>query len=324
MRVDKLDAHLEAYVETIPAITALRLCNRFGKGENCYIHKLPTELVDAVEKLIVEPERERRLAEWTREMKCWAKKCFFITDHLLPIEQNVYRAHHNITHSFGRADRSGPGESELTHENCGETLKSMLRKSDEWSTPTRDLCANNRQAFKTKIGDAALSKHTSLLRDHFGIGIWVTPTYRDPDDPVDLDESTDSDSSVWTCYLEEGWIALAWLTLPDSFKRTEKWPESRPGTIAPKNDSGYGISLKIASATSLPSSDRFPFALKRLGLKPSIHSSQWESTPTSSFERELKPSDAVGEDAVDEDETEEDYEWPQLTFLVRSAPKSEG
>ena len=79
VRVDKLVAHLEAYVQTIPAITALRLCNRFGKGDDCHIHKLPVELVDEVEKLIIEPERERRLAVWIREMKCWSKKCYFIT-----------------------------------------------------------------------------------------------------------------------------------------------------------------------------------------------------------------------------------------------------
>ena len=82
---------------------------------------------------------------------------------------------------------SGPSESELTSENYQETLDSMLGKYDEWDTPTRDLCANNRQAFKTKISDASLSQHTNLLKDHFGVGIWVTPTYRDPDDPIDPD-----------------------------------------------------------------------------------------------------------------------------------------
>jgi hypothetical protein len=317
VRVDKLGAHLEAHVETIPAITALRLCNRFGKGENCHIHKLPVELVDEVEKLIIEPERERRLAVWIREMKCWSKKCYFVTDHLLPIEREVFWADPNVPRTFG----SG---SELNASNYDETESSMIRKQNEWDTPTRDLCANNRQAFKTKISDASLSQHTNLLKDHFGVGIWVSPTYRDPDDPVDPDDSTDTDSSVWRGYHEEGWIALAYLTLPDSYGRKEKWPESRPGTIAPKNDSGYGISLRIGSAPSLPPFDRFHFAMKRLGLKPFIHSSQWRSTPASTFERELKPSDAVGENAAEEDETEEEYEWPQLTFLVRSAPKSDG
>jgi hypothetical protein len=220
------------------------------KGENCHIYKLPVELVDEVEKLIIEPERERRLAVWIREMKCWSKKCYFVTDHLLPIEREVFWADPNVPRTFG----SG---SELNASNYDETESSMIRKQNEWDTPTRDLCTNNRQAFKTKISDVSLSQHTNLLKDQFGVDIWVSPTYRDPDDPVDPDDSTDTDSSVWRGYHEEGWIALAYLTLPDSYGRKEKWPESRPGTIAPKNDSGYGISLRIGSAPSLPPFDRF-------------------------------------------------------------------
>lgn len=48
VRPEVLGAHLEAYINLLPTITTLRLCNRFGQGEEAYIKRLPVELVSEI------------------------------------------------------------------------------------------------------------------------------------------------------------------------------------------------------------------------------------------------------------------------------------
>jgi len=48
-----LGAGLSAYIDSLSAITALRLCNRFGKGNTAFIKRLPMELVQTIEGYIV-------------------------------------------------------------------------------------------------------------------------------------------------------------------------------------------------------------------------------------------------------------------------------
>jgi hypothetical protein len=59
VRIDILGAHLEAHVETLLTISALRLCNKFGSGPQCFVNKLPAELVSIIEDFVVEPVRKR-------------------------------------------------------------------------------------------------------------------------------------------------------------------------------------------------------------------------------------------------------------------------
>lgn len=66
VRVEQLGAHLEAYIATLPIITTLRLCNRFGTGNNCHINRLPIELVKLIEEYIVRPERNKALLTWSQ------------------------------------------------------------------------------------------------------------------------------------------------------------------------------------------------------------------------------------------------------------------
>ena len=52
VRPDLLGERLQAYRETLPMLTALRLCHRFGTGSNVYITKLPNEVEQAIENII--------------------------------------------------------------------------------------------------------------------------------------------------------------------------------------------------------------------------------------------------------------------------------
>lgn len=75
MRADLLGASLEAYANRRPVLNALRLCRRFGRGENVHITKLPQELVTVIEKFIAQDGREKTTDEWVTDFRCLEARC---------------------------------------------------------------------------------------------------------------------------------------------------------------------------------------------------------------------------------------------------------
>lgn len=67
VRPDLLGLHLEAYEKTLPTFNALRLCQRFGKGPDAHITRLPNELLKAIEDLIF----EEYLSRWPEDKGAW-------------------------------------------------------------------------------------------------------------------------------------------------------------------------------------------------------------------------------------------------------------
>lgn len=75
IRADLLGARLAAYVLLLPTITALRLCNRFGKGPQATVAKLPVELLNEIEKYLIEDKRAQLYEEWFSQFKCYETQC---------------------------------------------------------------------------------------------------------------------------------------------------------------------------------------------------------------------------------------------------------
>ena len=72
----QLGAHLEAYVEMKPAMDTLRLCNRFGRGQEAYITKLPQELTSMIELELVRKLRIHYYhSHWGDELCCLEQDC---------------------------------------------------------------------------------------------------------------------------------------------------------------------------------------------------------------------------------------------------------
>jgi hypothetical protein len=88
VRVEKLGAHLEAYIQTLPTILVLRLCARFGIGPQCHVGRLPAELISTIGSFIIEPARVEALDTWSREFKCFDIKCDTMDDHFTQEEQH--------------------------------------------------------------------------------------------------------------------------------------------------------------------------------------------------------------------------------------------
>lgn len=70
VQLEKFSAHLEAYVDTVPTITALRLCHRFGASSHSRVRKLPVELLKQIEQHLIQTLREEHLERWQILIEC--------------------------------------------------------------------------------------------------------------------------------------------------------------------------------------------------------------------------------------------------------------
>ena len=79
VRIDKLGAHLEAYMKTRPAISA-------------------------IEPFIIEPARAEILETWSSEFRCFELKCDIVDDHFTPEEKHKLYHHATSEVCFGESD----------------------------------------------------------------------------------------------------------------------------------------------------------------------------------------------------------------------------
>jgi hypothetical protein len=297
VRIDKFGAHLEAYTDTLPVITALRLCNRLGKGKNCYISKLPTELINDIERLVLEPERERCLATWSKELKCWKYECKPF-GHFTPEEQEIFCAHYGCV-TYGCEDEahtiggkgaphghicSGKGTCALAHSlSYEEALISMPKKLSEKAY--QHECSDNRMRFLCKIKHGFLYSHRHLLKLHFGVDFWTSTTRSWVHRP----------------------IALAYLTIPSESAQQYAEPN------LPARYNSDGRPLQLGGSLSPASHKRFSDALRRLDLELFIRHGD-KSTPYEQ-ERDIKLSRQTMSSAT----VSEAGPWPQLIKMALDA-----
>lgn len=53
VRPDQLGGRLDAFQKILPALHALRMCHRFGRGPDVHVTKLPVEIEQIIEELVV-------------------------------------------------------------------------------------------------------------------------------------------------------------------------------------------------------------------------------------------------------------------------------
>lgn len=73
--VARLGVHLQAYVDLLPVINTLRLCNRYGKGMQVAVTKLPVEIVTVIERYLIDDTRAQLRDVWEAAFRCWEHRC---------------------------------------------------------------------------------------------------------------------------------------------------------------------------------------------------------------------------------------------------------
>jgi hypothetical protein len=295
--IEKLGAHVEAFVNTLPTITALRLCHKFGSGSRCSIRKLPVELIDAIEEFIIEPARERALDVWTKDYQCWQLKCDILDDHFTYEEQHdLYHNRHRYYTDHEREKQECLAGNCLFSQDMDADMAAEARAKAvgcvqlDWGHRHDE----NNQLWDAKASSIASSsifkKHRALLERHFGIDIWTSHVRLQPPEP-----------NKWNS--DEGRNAtMAYLTLPHQATLQPNGARYAWRAHISNTQCGHAMPVTLAAAPTPKSLERFPRALKLLGLEVFVET--WEHT------------DVESSDVVDAGPELADC-WPQLTVLTR-------
>lgn len=75
VRPDDLGSHLKAYKKCLPALSALRLCNRYGKGPTAHITKLPVELLQEIEGHVFQHVLHGVTGDWKWVFRHFESRC---------------------------------------------------------------------------------------------------------------------------------------------------------------------------------------------------------------------------------------------------------
>lgn len=187
VNIEQLGAHLEAYTTLQPVFSKLRLCNRFGSGPKAAIPKLPIELVQHIERYILQDKQRELLPAWARDLRCWRSLCQPI-EHLQDLD--ILEMYNDIQQEME------PDSSD--YEECGccytrktaETVSGHVRSfiADELSElagermygrwrPEHD---NRVQAWHKRVGRPTETSRgrfdelSRVLEKHFGLKVWIS------------------------------------------------------------------------------------------------------------------------------------------------------
>ena len=302
MRIDKLGAHLEAYIETLPTIIALRLCGRFGTGPLCHINKLPAELISEIEKLVVEPVRVEVLETWSSKYKCFELKCDIIDDHFTREEQ--HDMYHEAMNDKCRGSSRCRFEQNVDAETTAMHRKALVNYAEEqisrpWVDSHDIAVVNWAERVDTELATCIFNKHREFVRHHFGVDVWTSNVRLPP-------KSNTVKADMWKLHESQN-TTVAYMTLPENVSSREDWPSGM--YVDGKCQSGYAMPVKVGAVTTGASLRRFPRAMNILGLDVFIHPTQKGiviSAPPG-----MQSSGITG--AVDGSVVD----WPQLTLLTK-------
>lgn len=320
VRVEDFGGSFEACVRLQPVFTALRLCNRFGKGDDVHVTRLPAELTAAIEEYLMQQERQDQQAAWAKDYKCWKATCT-LTDHSTPEECTAFYMDMLDDFEFGDNQPKPIVGKKLTPRQMSEVEHFRGVEDSEWYYEHED----RRERWQVRTGGAAASdqglftQHKELIRTHFGLDVWVSHTQLEDDK-----EAQRADEGIRSS-------TLAYLKAPGgrgftkSFHRRVKddddltnGPQYLPMEV------GCALPIAIPSPLSAKTLKCFERAMTIMDLQPLQEEKSILRTPSddsndkdgnSSVSRQ--PSDSGNDDAQPQ------ATKPALMFLVRNKDQAD-
>ncbi|EMC95088.1 hypothetical protein BAUCODRAFT_72039 [Baudoinia panamericana UAMH 10762] len=301
VKPDELILHLDAYAKTLPALKALRLCHRFGKGPDVHIIKLPVEVEQIIEAYVVATRRawEELQFEWCmleKEFRCFESKCCPSSHHEdnSPMHERAYDEvelcdfceAEGISEdgclkkcTKGTVEPCPTCQINMASDDCEKTCEAaygeVIERLAHGSESTYEYHAECCDGWATRVSPRAFAKHAKVLREHFGLEAFLADTawYPEPKGgwPEDRNYRWHGSDTIQT--------TLCYLTLP---KTLGPHTVFEPGELDSRMYAECGGSVYAAQALrvdppgtlSQEERARFQRALKTLGLTPYLHPSQ--------------------------------------------------
>ena len=187
VKINELGAHFEAYVNLLSTVDTLRLCQRFGKGENVAITRLPIEVLVSVQDNLIEEEREKLDLEWTEDLRCWESRCQII-DHFIDEERRqIYFEWFHQDFDPHAAERLHEEQFRVLGKKLGDGRdgRGDVGKRSAWRAihQTRQDRWLERVGHPTEKARGFFSKHSQLMIEHFGLDTWISYTQFDKPKP---------------------------------------------------------------------------------------------------------------------------------------------
>ncbi|KAI6793218.1 hypothetical protein KC332_g12521 [Hortaea werneckii] len=308
VKVEVLGAHLEAYINLQPTINTLRMCHRFGKGNDVAITRLPVELLSEVEEYLVARERRKTRKAWNADFRCFQLKCqrkdHFTQSELDEVVQEYeeeLEEHHrlydcegsccdsevdtedekDIDEEVGESAADDDEDEEVDDDAYDEMTNAMLR--DYIDESYRYVHYDRRSGWCDRLGAPTSSsrgifhEQAEFFLQHFGLETWT----------IHLHVSAPPDNS-YTCYSRNNnplgaETTLAYLKLPHRHQTLSgscQNHEVHNGQIMTDVETGYAMRLGQPEVLTEKEASRFKRAVEILGLRPSLHRSQkagWNS-----------------------------------------------
>lgn len=283
----QLAAHLQAYLNTLPTLNALRACNRFGTGPQCHINKLPVELIQSISNHCVLPVREEIAREYMSQLRCYEDTCT-LRDHRS--REDMLEMHGRCI-DFDECECDNPYEP--SDDNLSECLGNCSPLVQDWEF---SIHPENRDQWALRVG--SLERNRPLFRKHFGLDLWLST--------VCLGEARRSYGEAET--------TISCLSLPGRQERSETWTQFECEDSGPEYgplpcNSGCSMIVAMDAHISPEDMQRFRRAMKILELEVYIHETQQNKKPLSLASTEADSAPVV-------DDTEASY--PRPMFLVRT------
>lgn len=165
---------LAGYVQALPIITTLRLCNRYAQGPACGVNKLPTEIIELIETHVHVATRKSAFAEWEQQKKCTEGTCACDFDAQELLDPRVKRHQSLLASSeatqIGEIDQILGLEAPSSSTTCTIDSAAGCAKLHHVCLPHYENVRN----FSLRTRDfRALDADARLMKRHFGLEIWT-------------------------------------------------------------------------------------------------------------------------------------------------------
>ncbi|KAF7187280.1 hypothetical protein HII31_11368, partial [Pseudocercospora fuligena] len=335
VRPDKLGRKLEDYAKVAPLLNALRLCHRFGRGPNVHITKLPMELEQEIERLIIRQSKhsyyfdswadkfrhyEGRCAPLDHGEDCWSPLYDSIEDFdscTMCVDEDHYydTAKCLLRCSENTVDKCSTCTQKVDHEDCERTCDfkkdvMMNEMAEEWLMESdRDPFETDCKGWELSINQSpkgAFVKYDKILREHFGLEAFFSKT-----------QMSDRDKEIWPKHKNHRYhqntelqTTICFLTVCKSLTPLNTYSSSDM-----EHDCGY---VDIAATRVLPimvsdymkiesqARNAFRRAMRVLDLQPYVHPSQ----------RDLLAYSDIGGD--DKGHSKDKAQWPALVTIAKA------
>lgn len=278
----QLAAHVESHILKLPVVNTVRACNRFGKGPQCHINRLPVELVQRIIHYYLSEDRETRLEECVKLLRCYEDTCTVFDHYSREDLLEIYDEHYvddNILSVFDKPDR--PNDEKL------------LRSVGECELDETSNHYDNRLAWELCL-ETWLSKESKNLQKHFGVDAWVSQT------------------CIGTSrrYMSSADTTVAYLTLLKRAERSKEWQRDLSEDGYESTHIGYGFAVAVDQHATSREIQNLNRAMRILDLEVFVHETQ----------QQIQESGLSL--ASDEEQTTEKADsatsFPRPMFLVRN------